>query len=169
MAAAILAFCILGAPSPARAHGTTAIVSPDHGQTWPWAELRDYSWTLSHGDRLTLVLTYSNQDLASHDDPPRDEDFWFTFPALRFDPASGNFLYAAKGRSIVVAHRANGFIKTTDLASNTLAVVIRKNGALQAAIAINPGPHPAHRSLVEINHPGALTLQSLLGDTIEFH
>jgi len=169
LATAILASCLLAIPHSAQAHDTIAIVSPGHEQTWPWAELKNYSWTLSHGTRLALVLTYSNQDLASHDDPPRDEDFWFEFPSLRFDPASGNFLYTAKGRSVVVAHRSNGFFKTTALAPDTLAVVLRRNGALRAAIALHPGPHPAHQSLVEINRPGPLTLQSLIGTTVEYH
>ncbi len=166
---AVLAFCVLGVPLSAKARGTIAIVSPAHEQTWPGAVLRNYSWTLAHGTRLTLVLTYSNEDFASHDDPPRDEDFWFEFPSLRFDPASGNFLYTSQGRSEVVARRSNGFVKTIVLAPDALAVVIRRNGAVRAAIALHPGPHPAGRTLLEINRPGPLTLQSLIGPTVEFH
>ncbi len=82
---AVLSLCLLGTSHAAQAHarsgtktGAVAILSPDHGQTWPGAVLRDYSWTLDHGKILTLVVTYSNEQFASHDDRG----------ALNLDPAA---------------------------------------------------------------------------------
>jgi len=169
--AAIVGFCLLGAPLPAHARAI-AILSPDHEQTWAWAQFRDYSWTLDHGKSLALIVTYTNQLLSSQDDPLRNDDFWFRFPSVRFDPATGNFFYTppgAKGPPLLVAHRANGFIKTTALTGDALAVVVRSNGALQAAIAVGTARRPAHGSLLEIVRPDPFTLQSLIGETGQYH
>jgi hypothetical protein len=163
MAAIFLGLAALGV-AEAAPPATPAIASPDIRQTWPQGNLRGWSFRLGPDDKsFTAVVTYSNELIADRANPQRQEDFFFNFPNVLYDPKRGGFVWKnpAGGPPVVIAWRSSSG-GSTELAKGVIVLVWKHGGRLAATIRLAPSGATFSTTLAEVASPDPWMLQSLI-------
>ena len=139
-----------------------AIVSPDVEQTWPMGSLLDWSFRLGPDKKsLTVVATYGNDLIADRENPQAQEDHFFRFPNVVYNPAGHGFYWKDPrgGAPVLVAWRGGG---STALARNAVVLLFNHGGKLVAAIKVAPPGTVFPTSLVQVTRGARWSLQGLI-------
>jgi hypothetical protein len=142
--------------------GAISIISPDHAQTFAYAEMIWHQLDLERtGAQLGARVTFSNLPYVSSSEPRRDEPFDFRFPGVKFDSARRTFFASARhGEPIPVARfRGDPAFGWIDLAPGAKIYLLKESGRVTAILPATDYPR---RGMNWIEMDDNFSLQNLL-------
>ena len=140
--AAVCLSILFGARVSASA-STSAIISPDHHQTFAYGEMLSHQLYLArHGSEFAARITFSNMPYVSDENPRREESFDFHFPGIKFDGTQRTFFVTDRGgHAIPVARFRDGlFYGWIDLAPGAKIYLLKKSGRVTAVLTASDHP-----------------------------